>query len=48
MMQVYQKDGLAVDLVSARVCQDIVLMAIANGPFNRNVTIKGCNTVTYL
>lgn len=41
MMQVYQEDGLAVDLASARVCQDIVLMAIANGPFNRNVTIKG-------
>ena len=41
MMQVYQEDGLAVDLASARVCQDIVLMAIANGPLNRNVTIKG-------
>lgn len=41
MMQVYREDGLAVDLASARVCQDIVLMAIASGPFNRNVTIKG-------
>ena len=41
MMQVYQEDGLEVDLASARVCQDIVLMAIANGPLNRNVTIKG-------
>ena len=41
MMQVYQEDGLVVDLASARVCQDIVLMAIANGPLNRNVTIKG-------
>ena len=30
MMQVYQEDGLVVDLASARVCQDIVLMAIAN------------------
>lgn len=36
MMQVYQEDGLAIDLASARVCQDIVLMAIANGPLNRN------------
>ena len=41
MMQVYRNDGLAVDLASARVCQDIVLMAIANGPLNRNVTING-------
>lgn len=41
MMQVYREDGLAVDLASARVCQDIVLMAIASGPHNRNVTIKG-------
>ena len=41
MMQVYQEDGLAIDLASARVCQDIVLMAIASGPLNRNVTIKG-------
>ena len=30
MMQVYQEDGLAVDLASARVCQDIVLMAIVS------------------
>jgi len=41
MMQAYQEDGLAIDLASARVCQDIVLMAIASGPLNRNVTIKG-------
>lgn len=26
MMQVYRDDGLAVDLASARVCQDIVLI----------------------
>ena len=25
-MQVYQEDGLAADLASARVCQDIVLI----------------------
>ena len=41
MMQLYLEDGLTVDLASARVCQDIVLMAIASGPLNRNVTIKG-------
>jgi len=45
MVQGYQEDGLAVDLASARVCQDIVLMAIASGPLNRNVTIKGCSIV---
>ena len=36
MMQVYQENGLAIDLASARVCQDIVLMAIANGPLIKN------------
>ena len=41
MMQIYRADGLTVDLASARVCQDIVLKAIASGPLNRNVTIKG-------
>lgn len=41
MRRAYQEDGLAVDLASARVCQDIVLMAIARGPLRRNVTIKG-------
>lgn len=41
MMQVYQEEGLATDLASARVCQDIVLMAISKGTLSRNVTIKG-------
>ncbi len=41
MMQIYRADGLTVNLASARVCQDIVLKAIASGPLNRNVTIKG-------
>ena len=41
MMKIYQQDGLSAELASARVCQDIVLMAISKGPFNRNVTIKG-------
>ena len=29
------------DLAAARVCQDIVLKALAEGPLSRNVTIKG-------
>lgn len=41
MIQVYQKEGLAIDLASARVSQDIILLAIASGPLNRNITIKG-------
>lgn len=41
MMEMYYEDGLTRELASARVCQDIVLKAIATGPFNRNVTVKG-------
>ena len=41
MMINYQNDGLSREFASARVCQDIILKAIANGPLNRNVTIKG-------
>ena len=41
MMELYHEDGLARELASARVCQDIVLKAIAEGPLHRNVTIKG-------
>ena len=41
MMRNYQNDGLSREFASARVCQDIILKAIADGPFNRNVTIKG-------
>ena len=37
----YQKDGLSRTMASARVCQDIVLKAIADSPLYRNVTIKG-------
>lgn len=37
----YYEDGLTRELAAARVCQDIVLKAIATGPLNRNVTIKG-------
>lgn len=38
---VYQKEGLSVPLARARVCQDVVLLAISNGSLKRNVTIKG-------
>ena len=41
MMERYHEEGLTRDLAAARVCQDIVLKAIAEGPLNRNVTIKG-------
>lgn len=41
MMEIYYEDGLTRELVSARVCQDIVLKAVADGPLNRNVTVKG-------
>ena len=41
MMEMYYEDGLARELAAARVCQDIVLKAIAEGPLNKNVTIKG-------
>ncbi len=41
MMDIYFENGLTRELAAARVCQDIVLKAIADGPLNRNVTIKG-------
>ena len=41
MMEIYYENGLTRELSAARVCQDIVLKAIAIGPFSRNVTIKG-------
>lgn len=41
LMKKYTDDGLTRTLASARVCQDIILKAIADGPLNRNVTIKG-------
>ncbi len=41
MMDAYIGEGLTAALASSRVCQDIVLKAIAEGPLSRNVTIKG-------
>ena len=41
MMNIYYEEGLSRELAAARVCQDIVLKAIAIGPLSRNVTIKG-------
>ena len=40
-MDKYYEDGSTRELAAARVCQDIVLKAIAIGPLSRNVTIKG-------
>ncbi len=41
MMEMYYEEGLTRELAAARVCQDIVLKAIAIGPLSRNVTVKG-------
>ena len=41
MMESCRKEGLTQELASARVCQDIVLKAIAQGSLRNNVTIKG-------
>ena len=41
MVDGYAKEGLSEALAASRVCQDIVLKALADGPLNRNVTIKG-------
>ena len=41
LMNAYLEEGLTTELASSRVCQDIVLKAISEGPFSRNVTIKG-------
>ena len=41
LMDAYHEEGLTYDLAASRVCQDIVLKAIAEGPLSRNVTIKG-------
>lgn len=41
MTDVYYEDGLTRELAEARVCQDIILKAIATSSLNQNVTIKG-------
>ena len=41
MMDGYSEEGLTRELAASRVCQDIILKAISEGPLNRNVTIKG-------
>ena len=41
LMNEYMEEGLTRDLAASRVCQDIVLKALSEGPLNRNVTIKG-------
>ena len=41
MVSEYLKDGYSELFAEARVCQDIVLKAIAKSLMNRNVTIKG-------
>ncbi len=41
MMEIYYEEGLSGELAAARVCQDIVLKAIASGSLSRNVTVKG-------
>ena len=41
MVDFYRNEGLNMAMASSRVCQDVVLKAIAKGSLNRNVTIKG-------
>ncbi len=41
MMDEYAEEGLTRALAASRVCQDIVLRSLAEGPLSRNVTIKG-------
>ena len=41
MIDEYVSEGLTVALASSRVCQDIVLKAIAGSVLSDNVTIKG-------
>lgn len=41
LLEKYKEEGLSEDLARSRVCQDIVLKAISDGPLSRNVTIKG-------
>ena len=41
MMKCYSEEGLTRELAASRVCQDIVLKALSEGPLSRNVTIKG-------
>ena len=41
MMDGYAEEGLTRALAASRVCQDIILKALSEGPFKRNVTIKG-------
>lgn len=41
LIEVEKSNGYSEDNASAKVCQDLILEAIANSQFNRNVTIKG-------
>lgn len=41
MMDGYAEEGLTRALAASRVCQDLVLKALSESPFNRNVTNKG-------
>ena len=41
MMEGYATEGLTSALAASRVCQDIILKALSEGPLSRNVTIKG-------
>lgn len=36
-----QANGYSAANASAKICQDLVLRALASGPLNRNVTIRG-------
>lgn len=41
LIKIEKNKGYSDANASAKVCQDLILKAISNGPLNRNVTIKG-------
>lgn len=41
LLDKFVEEGYSYQNAEARICQDIILMAIANSTLNRNVTIKG-------
>ncbi len=41
MAEVYRKEGYNDITAEARVCQDVVLKAIAESGLDRNITVKG-------
>ncbi len=41
LVEIEEKNGYSLDYANAKVCQDIILYALANGPLSHSVTVKG-------